>query len=50
MTLSGGNQLVAIVTMESVKNLGIVVGKEAIALVTATAVIKASHIILGVPA
>ncbi|RON09203.1 transporter [Pseudomonas brassicacearum] len=35
LTLSGGNQLVAVVTMESVKNLGLAVGKEAVALVKA---------------
>lgn len=35
LTLSGGNQLVAVVTMESIKNLGIAVGKEAVALVKA---------------
>lgn len=33
--LPGGEQLVAVVTMESVKNLGIAVGKEAVALVKA---------------
>ncbi|QAY91680.1 molybdopterin-binding protein [Pseudomonas sp. ACM7] len=35
LKLSGGNELVAVVTMESVKNLGLAVGKEAIALVKA---------------
>ncbi|MCU1751361.1 molybdopterin-binding protein [Pseudomonas sp. 6D_7.1_Bac1] len=35
LTLSGGNQLVAVVTMESVKSLGLAVGKEAVALVKA---------------
>ncbi|MEG0858657.1 MAG: TOBE domain-containing protein [Pseudomonas sp.] len=35
LTLPGGEQLVAVVTMESVKNLGIAPGKEAIALVKA---------------
>ena len=44
LKLSGDNELVAVVTMESVKNLGLAPG------VSATAVIKASHIILGVPA
>ncbi|VVQ38296.1 hypothetical protein PS943_05743 [Pseudomonas fluorescens] len=33
LKLSSGNQLVAVVTMESVKNLGLAVGKEAVALV-----------------
>ncbi len=35
LTLPGGEQLVAVVTMESVRNLGIAVGKEAVALVKA---------------
>lgn len=35
LKLPGGNQLVAVVTMESVKSLGLAVGKEAIALVKA---------------
>ena len=35
LTLSGGEQLVAVVTMESVRNLGIAVGKEAVALIKA---------------
>jgi molybdate transport system regulatory protein len=35
LTLPGGNQLVAVVTLESIKNLGIAVGKEAVALVKA---------------
>lgn len=35
LKLSGGNELVAVVTMESVKNLGLEVDKEAIALVKA---------------
>jgi molybdate transport system regulatory protein len=35
LTLPGGEQLVAVVTMESVRNLGIATGKEAIALVKA---------------
>ncbi|WP_297841034.1 molybdopterin-binding protein [Pseudomonas sp.] len=35
LALPGGNQLVAVVTMESLKNLGIAVGKEAIALIKA---------------
>jgi molybdate transport system regulatory protein len=35
LKLAGGNQLVAVVTMESVKSLGLAVGKEAIALVKA---------------
>ncbi len=35
LTLLGGEQLVAVVTMESVRNLGIATGKEAIALVKA---------------
>ncbi|MFJ4248056.1 molybdate transport system regulatory protein [Pseudomonas helmanticensis] len=35
LTLAGGELLVAVVTMESIKNLGIAVGKEAVALVKA---------------
>jgi molybdate transport system regulatory protein len=35
LTLPGGNQLVAVVTMASIKNLGIAVGKEAVALIKA---------------
>lgn len=35
LTLPGGEQLVAVVTMESIRNLGIAVGKEAIALIKA---------------
>lgn len=35
LTLPGGEQLVAVVTMESVRNLGIAVGKEAVALIKA---------------
>ncbi|MHC8360083.1 TOBE domain-containing protein [Pseudomonas sp. LS2P72] len=35
LKLSGGNELVAVVTMESVKNLGLAVGKDAVALVKA---------------
>ncbi|WP_397453376.1 molybdopterin-binding protein [Pseudomonas sp. NA-150] len=35
LTLPGGNQLVAVVTMASIKSLGIAVGKEAVALVKA---------------
>ncbi|MFS0824958.1 TOBE domain-containing protein [Pseudomonas phoenicis] len=35
LTLAGGEQLVAVVTMESVRNLGIAVGKQALALVKA---------------
>jgi molybdate transport system regulatory protein len=35
LTLSGGEQLVAVVTMESIRNLGIAVGKEAVALIKA---------------
>ncbi|WP_422421447.1 TOBE domain-containing protein [Pseudomonas sp. GZD-222] len=35
LTLPGGEQLVAVVTMESVRNLGVATGKEAIALVKA---------------
>lgn len=35
LTLPGGNPLVAVVTMASVKNLGLAVGKEAVALVKA---------------
>jgi molybdate transport system regulatory protein len=35
LTLPGGEQLVAVVTMESVRNLGIAVGKDAVALIKA---------------
>lgn len=35
LTLPGGERLVAVVTLESVRNLGIAVGKEAIALIKA---------------
>ncbi|MFJ2366935.1 molybdopterin-binding protein [Pseudomonas sp. NPDC087697] len=35
LKLSGGNELVAVVTMESVKSLGLAVGKVAVALVKA---------------
>ncbi|AWY39638.1 transporter [Pseudomonas putida] len=35
LTLPGGEQLVAVVTMESIRNLGIAAGKEAVALVKA---------------
>lgn len=35
LTLPGGNQLVAVVTLQSVKSLGLAVGKEAVALVKA---------------
>lgn len=35
LTLAGGEQLVAVVTMESVRNLGIAAGKEAVALIKA---------------
>lgn len=44
IALPGGNQIVAMVTRDSVSSLGLAAG------VSATAVIKASHIILGVPA
>ena len=35
LTLPGGEQLVAVVTMESVRDLGIAVGKDAVALIKA---------------
>ncbi|MBV4458855.1 TOBE domain-containing protein [Pseudomonas sp. COR58] len=35
LTLAGGEQLVAVVTLESIKSLGIAVGKQAVALVKA---------------
>lgn len=35
LTLPGGEQLVAVVTMESIRSLGIAVGKDAVALVKA---------------
>jgi molybdate transport system regulatory protein len=35
LTLPGGEQLVAVVTVESIRNLGIAAGKEAIALIKA---------------
>jgi molybdate transport system regulatory protein len=44
ITLAGGTEVYAIVTREAVTELGLAPG------VDATAVIKASHIILGVPA
>jgi|ERR1700712_3324714 molybdate transport system regulatory protein len=44
ITLTGGTEVYAIVTREAVTELGLAPG------VSATAVIKASHIILGVPA
>ena len=44
VTLAGGTEVYAIVTREAVTELGLAPG------VSATAVIKASHIILGVPA
>jgi len=44
LTLAGGTEVYAIVTREAVTELGLKPG------VDATAVIKASHIILGVPA
>lgn len=44
ITLTGGTQVYSIVTREAVTELGLAPG------VSATAVIKASHIILGVPA
>ncbi|MGC1329995.1 TOBE domain-containing protein, partial [Pseudomonas sp.] len=42
LRLAGGTEVFAIVTREAVQELGLAPG------VTATAVIKASHIILGV--
>jgi len=44
ITLTGGTEVYSIVTREAVTELGLAPG------VSATAVIKASHIILGVPA
>jgi molybdate transport system regulatory protein len=44
ITLTGGTEVYSIVTREAVAELGLAAG------VSATAVIKASHIILGVPA
>ncbi len=42
VSLNGGEELVAIITCESEKKLGLVTGKKV------TAIIKASHIIVGV--
>jgi molybdopterin-binding protein len=42
LELSGGAKVVSIITIESVKNLGLVVGKEAYA------VIKASNVMIAV--
>lgn len=44
LELAGGSKVYAIVTRDAVQELGLAAG------VSATAVIKASHIILGVPA
>lgn len=43
LTLAGGAEVAAVVTKEAVQELGLAPG------VAATAVIKASHIVLGVP-
>lgn len=42
--LSGGNQVCAIITLDSVSELGLAEGQPA------TAIFKASHVIVGVPA
>lgn len=42
--LSGGNQVCAIITLDSVNDLGLAEGQPA------TAIFKASHVIVGVPA
>lgn len=44
LELAGGSKVYAIVTRDAVQELGLAAG------VSATAVIKASHIILGAPA
>ena len=43
LDLGGGSEVVAVVTRDAVAELGLAAG------VKATAVIKASHVILGVP-